>query len=167
MKKKPLIPFLVAVTVILILLITPRTYLSNTFTLDLVTDSTSSGGDRLATATLRYQRSKLVEGTATYIAHPGNTTGEISYTCTYIDNAWVNTRNTTSIPGLTPNNFISAYDTTVQQNADYLSDAIEHCRNLPVYPVTTNEVRAQIRNKQIVPKGETCGHSVTCYSVVE
>lgn len=140
-----------------------RSKLPNTFTLHLVTDRTSSGGDRVATADLEYSNSILTKGAATYLAHPG-TGGEINYTCVYSDGKWVNISNTSTIP-VVINNFTSTYNETTQTNAQFLRDTIRNCSNLPRYPSTTSEVSAQIKDKEILPAGANCGHAQTCYSI--
>lgn len=130
-----------------------KTDLPDTFSIHFVNDNTSSGGDRNTTADLKYSSSILVEGIATYIAHP-NGGGEINYSCTYTNGKWVNT-NDRSI-------FAANADDISNQ---FLKDAIKNCTHLPQYPVTVEELQTKIKNKDIKPEGETCGHGSICYRI--
>lgn len=153
MKKIVAIILFVVLAILVIFMVINKSNLPNDFAIKLTTDSTSSGGDRLATADLRYSNSFLVEGIATYIAHP-TTGGEINYSCSYENGKWVNTRNTTSINLITGN-----------QDSEFLNSYIQSCQYMSQYPITVAEVKSQIKNKKILPAGISCTHNTTCYTL--
>lgn len=147
MKKK----IVLAITILLVLIITyllqHNPYTTNTFAMRVVTDSGSSGGDRVATADLYYRDSILTTGIATYIAHP-RTGGELNYTCKYTDEKWVS---------------ISDESTGITNENEYSVG----CLFLQKYPRTVESVRAQIKNKELLPMGFRCGHGDSCYSITK
>lgn len=154
MKKISIILFLFALVLVLALIIErKKTELPDTFSLHLVTDGSSSGGDRVTIADLKYGNSILVSGLATYIAHP-NGGGEINYSCTYRDGKWTNTINSTKME--------------MNENKDdqFLSTAIQNCSHLPQYPLTVLELQTKIKNGEFAPQDEYCGHGKTCYSII-
>ncbi len=147
MKKKIIIVITIVIVLIIAYLLQHSPYTTNTFAMHVITDSSSSGGDRTATADLQYRDSMLTAGIATYIAHP-RTGGEINYTCKYIDEKWVSISDEST--GIT------------NENKDR-----GKCLFLQQYPRTVEGVRDQIKDKGLLPIGYRCGHGDSCYSIAK
>lgn len=148
MKNK--IIFILAIIVILLTIyyIKRNQNIPNTVTIQIITDSTSSGGDRKTTAYLKYKDALLLTGTATYLAHPGFD-GEINYTCAYNNGKWSTIQNKST--GITDEN----------------KSLIENCNHIQPYPTTTEGLRREIKSKNFLPAGSICGHQASCYKIIK